>query len=331
MRLYSDTKFERIPTSRLIRRGLKLSHLRLFAALAESPQVTAAAGVLGISQPAASRLAAEAEKILQVKLYDRVSSGIEFTAAGAALARRARRILLEFEETGRELEEVAAGRRGSVFIGTVTGPAIEHVLPAIRQARLTMPQVSVNIEVATSDLLNRHLTDGSLDFVLARLSSGEDPSRYNAVPIGGEPISLIARLGHPLLRRRPAPRPEEIMEFDWVLPMEGALLRTTIEKRLLELGLPSPRKILSTSSFLLTIATVQQTNAVAPLSTAVAEFFSSQDGGAPASISRLPYDFLGGVEPYSLLRLADHELTPAAASLYEIVRMQALSASTAGG
>ena len=225
---------------------------------------------------------------------------------------------------------MAAGRRGSVFIGTVTGPAIEHVLPAIRQARLSMPQVSVNIEVATSDVLNRHLVDGSLDFVLARLSSGEDPGRFNAVPVGSEPISLIARLGHPLLRRRPVPLPEAIMEFDWVLPMEGALLRTTIEKRLLELGLPSPRKILSTSSFLLTIATVQQTNAVAPLSTAVADFFSSQEG-APATIARLPYDFLGGVEPYALLRLADRELTPAAASLYEIVRMQALTASTAEG
>jgi len=114
------------------------------------------------------------------------------------------------------------------------------------------------------------------------------------------------------------------MEFDWVLPMEGALLRTTIEKRLLQLGMPLPRKILSTSSFLLTIATIRQTNAVAPLSGAVAEFFAVPDGAA-SGIARLPYDFLGSVEPYSLLTVAGRAMTPAAAAVYDIVRMQALA------
>lgn len=316
-----DINFEPKLQSRLLRRGLKLSHLRLFAALAETPQVTAAAATLGISQPAASRLAAEAEKITRTSLYMRSTSGIELTAAGIALARRARRILLEFEQTDREIEEIVDGRQGNTFIGTVTGPALEHILPAIRQARLSLPRVTVNIQVATSDVLGKAMIDGHLDFALARLPAREDPTLFHAQTVGPEPISLIVRSGHPILRQPAAPL-ETLMEFDWVLPFEGALLRTTIEKRLTALGLPLPRKIVATSSFLLTVAAVQQTNAVAPVSTAVARFFSSLDGSG-SGITRLPSDFLGNVEPYALLSIAGRDMTPAAAALYEIVRNKA--------
>ena len=165
------------------------------------------------------------------------------------------------------------------------------------------------------------LIEGRLDFALARLPAGADPRLFHALPVGPEPISLIARAGHPILRQLSGPL-EALMEFDWVLPFEAALLRSTIEKRLVELGLPLPRKIVNTSSFLLTIAMVRQTNAIAPVSTAVARFFSQPDG-VQSGIARLPHDFVGNVEPYSLLSIAGREMTPSATAVYEIVRKQA--------
>jgi DNA-binding transcriptional LysR family regulator len=321
----SDTPFEPQLQSRLLRKGLKLSHLRLFAALADAPQITSAALHLGISQPAASRLAAEAQRITGAILYIRSPSGIALTPAGSALARRARRILLEFDQTDRELAEVSETARGNVYIGTVTGPALEHVLPAVRQARLNVPRVSVNVQVATSNVLGAALVAGRLDFALARLPSGDDARLFRALPVGPEPISLIVRAGHPMLRQLDSP-PERLVDFDWVLPLEGGLLRTTIEKRLLELGLPLPRKVINTSSFLFTIAAVRQTNAIAAVSTAVADFFSSFSTGEADQngIVQLPYDFLGRVEPYSLLTIVDRELTPAAMAMYELVRARAV-------
>lgn len=292
-------------------------HFRLFAVIAQTGQISAAAEALAISQPAASRLAAEAERMTGAKLYERTSHGIVLTPAGRAFANRARRMLREVDETERELGEILDGNAGTVNIGSVTGPAVEHVLPAIRQARVHLPRVNVNVEVSTSDVLGEALLDGALDFILARLPAGRDPRMFDARFIGPEPISLIVRREHPLLRR-PEAAMHRLIEFDWVLPLEGALLRTTVENALLAHGMSLPAKVVNTSSFLLTIVTVNQTNAIAPVATSVARFFSSQSGMGGA-IGELSVDLPLEVPPYALITMAGRELTPAAKAMYELV------------
>ena len=303
--------------SPLVRRGLKMTHFRLFAVLAQTGQISAAAATLAISQPAASRLAAEAERITGVTLYERTSHGIMLTAPGRAFANRARRLLREVDDAERELGEILQGNAGTVHIGSVTGPAFEHVLPAIRQACVHLPRVKVNVEVSTSDVLNAGLVEGNLDFILARLPAGRDPRQFEARFIGPEPVSLIVRREHPLLRR-PEAAMQRLMEFDWVLPPEGALLRTTVENALLARGMPLPAKMLSTSSFLLTIVTVNQTNAIAPVAASVALFFASQSGMGSA-IRELSVDLSLEVPPYALITMADRELTPAAKAMYGLI------------
>ena len=301
----------------LMRRGLKMSHLRLFTVLAQTGQISAAANTLAISQPAASRLVAEAERIAGARLYQRSSHGIVLTPAGQAFAKRAKRVLFEVDEAGRELADMLQGNAGKVNVGSVAGPAVEHVLPAIRQARLHMPRITVDIEVSTSDVLGEALIEGEVDFILARLPTQHDPRQFNARFVGPEPISLIVRRDHPLLRR-PEIAMARLMEFDWVLPREGALLRTTVENMLLAQGQRLPQKVLSTSSFLMTLVTVSQTNAIAPIATAVARFFARQEGMGGA-IAELPIDIALEVAPYALITMAGRELTPAAQAFYDFI------------
>lgn len=300
-----------------IRRGLKVQHLRLFAALAGTRQISAAADALAISQPAASRLAAETARIVGAPLYERTSRGIELTPAGEAFARRALRMLLEMDETEREVGEILQGRAGQVNVGAVTGPAVEHVLPAIRQARLSMPRVTVNVEVATSDVLCAALAGGELDFYLGRLPDGRDKRQFDLHNIGPEPISLMVRSGHPLLRA-PERAMERLPEFDWVLPFERTLLRVTVENALMRLGIALPAKVINTSSAMLTIVTVSRTNAIAPLSSSVGRFFATEFGNSGA-IAPLPVDLALEVEPYGLIRAAGRELTLAAQAMYDVV------------
>lgn len=301
----------------LVRRGIKMSHLRLFSALAETGQMSAAANVLAISQPAASRLAAEAMRLTGATLYERTSRGVELTVAGLAFARRAKRMLIEIDETERELAEIGEGSTGQANVGSVTGPAVEYVLPAIRQARLDLPRVTVNIEVATSDVLGEALFQGHLDFYLGRFPAGRDKRLFAARFIGPEPISLLVRQGHPLLRA-PVRGWERLPEFDWVLPFEGTLMRTTIEAELATRGIPMPSKVLNTSSFMLTVMTVSRTNAIAPVSTSVARFFASEFG-SPGAVVVLEAGLDMQVEPYALIRMRDRDLTPAAMGIHDII------------
>ena len=68
-----------IEADSLLRRGLKLSHLRLLSALAETGQLGLAADRMAIAQPAASRLLAEVERITGQPVQLRTGRGITLT------------------------------------------------------------------------------------------------------------------------------------------------------------------------------------------------------------------------------------------------------------
>jgi len=292
----------------LLRKGLKLAHLRIVAALADTGQIGLAAERLGITQPAASRLLAEAESITSHAIHTRTGRGVALTAEGTALARRAARVLLEIEDAGRELTEIAQGAGGHVRLGAVTGPALDRVLPALRSARLSLPQVSVEVVVATSDILGDQLLAGRLDFTIARLPDRMDATLLDIRMMGSEPVSLMVRRGHRLATAGTL-RPADLMDYDWVMPGPDAILRRTVLARLRALGLPDPPGRVSTSSFLLTLALLQQSNAIAPLASAVADQFA-RDPGSPYAV--LPVDLGIEVEPFGLVTRAGSTLTPAA-------------------
>jgi DNA-binding transcriptional LysR family regulator len=318
------------PMERLLQKGLKISHLRLADALARDGQLSGAAITMGIAQPAASRLASEAERIIGAPLYTRAGRGIEMSPEGLALARRAKRILREIEDADREINELKSGLTGKVAIGSVTGPAIEHVLPAMRQARIALPNVQIEIEVGTSDTLGPMLQDGRIDFSLARLPIGQDSSAFNMTVIGKEPISLVARHAHPALQRATfdpnivVPM-ADLLAYDWVMPNTGAILRNTVTQALVRGGLRAPERVLSTSSFLLVLATISQTNAIAPIASSVAQTFTSYQGedarasDTPGLVQIIKTDIDLEVEDYGLMTLSGRVLTPAAHSVLRVL------------
>jgi DNA-binding transcriptional LysR family regulator len=302
----------------LLRRGLKLAHLRLLAALHEAGVLGVAAGRLGLTQPAASRLLGEIEELLGRPVHVRAGRGLQLTPAGEALARRAARSLAEIGAAEREIAELGQGLSGHVRLGSVTGPALDRVLPSLRAARLALPQVSCEVEVAPSDPLVDLLLAGRLDFALARLPEGHDPALFDQEPLGEEPVSLVVRPGHALARAARV-EPRDLLDYDWVMSGPGTLMRRTVVERLAALGLPPPPGRVATSSFLLTLAMLRETNAIAPLATAVARRFAS---GPEAGLVILPLD-LGLVVPaFGLLTLRGARLTPAAERLRDLVRAQ---------
>jgi DNA-binding transcriptional LysR family regulator len=299
----------------LLRRGLKMAHLRLLAALGATGQMGSAAAQMGITQPAASRLMAEVERISGVALHQRTGRGLMLTPGGAALARRAAQVLIQIEDAGRELAEIAGGQSGQVRLGSVTGPAMDRVLPAMAQLRATEAPLQVEVVVATSDVLCAQLLEGRLDFALARLPSGDDAARLRFVHAGSEPVRLLVRRGHPLLGRS-AIGTADLLAHDWLLPPASSILHRTVMDRLRLLGLPDPPGMLATSSFLFTLAMLQQSDAIAPLARAVTDRFAG-DPGAPYVV--LPVDLGIEVAPYGLITRAGAGLTPAAERVLALV------------
>lgn len=298
-----------------LRKGLKLRHLQLLTELKATGQLGIAADRLGMAQPAASRLLSEVEAILGTPVRERQGRGTVLTEAGLALANRATRMLLELRDAEREITGIARGRVGHVRIGSVTGPAMDRVLPALRKLRLVLPDVTTEVTVAPSDLLFGQLMAGRLDFVLGRAPMGTNSSLYSALRVDVEPVSLMVRRGH-YLQSLPSLSPLDLMQFDWVMPAQDAILGRTVLARLAELGLPVPPRRLSTSSFLLTLAMVQQSNAIAPIARAVTSTFAQ---GPDAPYAVLPIDLGIEVEPFSLITRAGSNLPAVAQRVADLV------------
>lgn len=316
----SDADYDDAGRDRLARKGLKLRHLRLISAVRETGQISAAAQRLNMAQPAASRLLAELEAIVGAGLYLRHPRGIELTELGEHLAARARRILGDLDDADREIVEMSTGQRGRVSLGSVTGPALEVILPVIRQMRVTHPAIDVTVTVETSGKLVEALLDGSMDFFIGRVLGDADLDLFSAHVVGEEPIGLIVRDGHPLTRRRDLSL-EDCIPYDWVMQTKDGLLAQTVERYLVEAGLSLPHRVVRTSSLLMTLAMIGQSNAIAPIARSVGDFYSDSDGFG-GRITTLPVAEDLNVSAYSLIRMKDKDLSPAAQLFYSAVEQQ---------
>lgn len=301
-------------------RRLKPVHLRLLAELDDTGALGIAATRLGIAQPAASRLLAETEETLGLALHERQGRGLRLTHVGVALARRAARIEIELADAARDLAEAASGRAGVVRVGSVTGPALNMVMPTLIALQRSLPEFRAEVTVATSVNLCDMLRDGRLDFALARLGPGE--TQLEARLIAGEPLSLVVRRGHPLLAR-PEITVDDLLRHDWVMGDDETLLTQTVISRLAELGLPVPQRRISTSSFLFTLALLNQTDAIAPLATAVIDSFA---GNPSVPFVSLPINLGLSVAPFSLVTRTGAQMTASSQRLIDGI----LSAVRAG-
>jgi DNA-binding transcriptional LysR family regulator len=272
---------------------------------------------MNISQPAASRMIAEMEAVLDVRLLERLPRGVTLTPYGKALARRARSILLEMREAGREIAELKAGKGGSVFLGAVTAPAIELAVPAIREIRRLYPRIEINMQVETSNVLARELLASRHDFIIARVPDDLNPRLFDSRVIGVEKACLIVRRDHPLCRGG-AVSLAETAGYDWVFQSGGSPLRQAMEANFLNRNIPLPERILNTSSLLLTLVMVAQSDAIAPVSVQVARFIQNPEGLGGA-IDVLPSEVDIEVRPYSLITARQRVLSPAAKLLYDFV------------
>ncbi len=95
-----------------LRARLKTRQLMLLIAIAEEGNIHRAAGMLNMSQPAASKLLKDLEDVLGLSLFERLPRGMRPTWYGEALIRHARMALSSLTQAGQEIEALKTGRFG---------------------------------------------------------------------------------------------------------------------------------------------------------------------------------------------------------------------------
>lgn len=219
-----------------------------------------AAERLHVAQPALSRGLAELEEILEVRLFDRTPRGVVPTEFGEAFTQHARNVLAQLGRAGSHLAELAAGRRGTVTVGThLFGSNI--LLPqAITTFKAEAPEATVAVHLGTPDDLFADLRAGRADLVVGRLQPLLEVSRETATPLYEEPIALVARRDHPV-HDQPCSL-ASLMDKPWVVPVNGTVLRTELEALLARHGLGLPTNRVECTGYLTVHRLIVTTDAI---------------------------------------------------------------------
>ena len=296
--------------------NLKINHLRLISAISEFGRITTAADTMLITQPAASRLLAEMERILGAKLCERHAKGMELTLYGRSFARRARNILIQMHDIPRDIEELKSGKGGTARVGAVTGAAVGYVVPAVQQLKASSPGTEIDVSVAASNDLVRGLLAGNFDFVLGRVPTNMSPHQFDIFRARTEKIDLIVRKDHPLSSAKSVSF-GDLTHYEWVMQSRGNPVREVMETKFLDAGFPSPVRVTNTSSLLVMIAILANSTAISPIAREVSELLIEDTVAAKLTTLFIDQDI--EVEPYNLMTVRGRQLSPTARHLKELV------------
>ena len=124
---------------------LNLGYLATFRLVHQRGSFSAAADLLGISQPAVSLQIRQLEQFLQTRLVERTGRGIRVTAAGEALLAHGERIQQAVDEAIRAVSAFSHDVSGTITLGTGATACIHLLPPLLEQLRSDYPLLNVGV------------------------------------------------------------------------------------------------------------------------------------------------------------------------------------------
>lgn len=140
--------------------------LRYFVKVAEVGNMTKAAALLHVAQPALGIQIRQLEELLGTPLFERHSRGVSVTPAGQQLYERACVILRLMEDAENEIKALGENRRETLTLGVT--PSIMRLVGSeiITAVRRDLPQVYLSLIEETSHVLEGSLQRGEIDLAL---------------------------------------------------------------------------------------------------------------------------------------------------------------------
>ncbi|HEY8612245.1 MAG TPA: LysR family transcriptional regulator [Roseomonas sp.] len=143
--------------------------MRTFLTVVETGSVSAAARLLGLTQPAASQQLREMERRLGIRLLERAAGRSISTAAGEALIAPARRALAAAGDAEAAVSAHREGGAGRIRLGTGATACIHLLPPVLAALRRRMPALEVIVATGNTPEMVQRVEEGDLDLALATM------------------------------------------------------------------------------------------------------------------------------------------------------------------
>jgi DNA-binding transcriptional LysR family regulator len=305
--------------SERIGRRVRLRDLHILLAVAQSKSLAKAAEQLAISRPVVSKVIADLEHALGVRLLERDRHGAEPTIYGAALLKRGTAVFNELREGVKDIEFLVDPSAGEVRIGSSRYTGETFVTAVIERLSRRYPRIVFHLIMSDeTGRLHRDLHERNVDFLIVRNVDRFSDEKSQSEILYDPSSVVVAGSRSPWARRRRIALAELVNE-PWVLPPAEGFMGPTYLDIFRACGLDHPRVAVFANQF------GARFNLVA-----TGRFLSIADGRAFGRSERpgikvLPVKLQHTRAPVGIITLENRALSPVAQLFIETAREVAKS------
>ncbi len=221
--------------------------LQLLVLIRERGSLSAAAAVMGISQPSTSKRLTSLERRLGLHLVDRSRRGSALTPAGIVVCGWAARVLEEVALLVDGAEALRRDRAAQLNMAASLTVA-EHLLPSwIGGLRRRTPELRVGLQVMNSSRVCELARQNAVD--IGFIESPGRLSGLGSLTVARDRLVLVVPPGHHWTRHRRAPvRPDELAVTPLISRESGSGTRATVDRAMRAGGIQVARPLLELGS-----------------------------------------------------------------------------------
>jgi DNA-binding transcriptional LysR family regulator len=225
---------------------MEIRQLRQFVAVVETGNVSNAAAILHLTQPALTRTIKSLEIMLKTELLERHPRGVIPTDAGKNLYSYAKLILNETDRAKREILSIANGFQGNISIGCASLFANQMIADVLARIVELYPGLNVRVQEGFFENLVSSLERAEIDLIVCNFPLTRIPPQLKLEPLINVHSHFVVGRGHRLAKRR-AVSAEDLYDEHWALSRNAHVV-DFIDQFLAKAGLLSGPGSVETSS-----------------------------------------------------------------------------------
>ncbi len=209
---------------------MDIAGLQAFVSIVDIGSFSGAAEALHLTQPAVSKRIATLEGQCRSRLFDRIGRHPDLTEAGTALLPRARRILLEIEDSRRALSSLSGQVAGTLSMATSHHIGLHRLPPVLRQYSSEYPEVELDMHFMDSEAACNAVEHGELELGVVTLPLS--PARnLDCTLIWNDPLQFVVSKDHALATATQL-NTRQLTKHSAILPATGTYTRALLEQAL---------------------------------------------------------------------------------------------------
>ena len=289
-----------------VSRRMKLRDLHVLLTVARCGSMGKAAGELAVSQPAISKVIADMEYALGVRLFDRNPHGVEPTIYARALLDHGVVAFDELKQAARHIEFLANPTTGELRVGSTIAIATSFIPAVVGRLSRRYPRLVFHLMAGEAGTTYRNLEERRVDLLVAPMFTPIAEEHMHAEMLYDETLVVVVGGRSPWARRRKVEL-ADLVDAVWTLPPPDSLYGSVVTEAFVNAGLDVPSATVFSS-----VTPVRNALLASGRFLSMVQSSSVRFGGGHATLKVLPVNLPTTRRPIGIATLKNRTLSPVA-------------------